>query len=119
MFPARPCSTIPAATCASPAASPPTAAIPATTMAATPSGRLPSTARPRTAPHRCSGAHSTNRNKPILMETHLDLTDGVLSRARELMHEHQDQIYVQTSHLFAILMSVQWLAGIAAALIVS
>jgi signal transduction histidine kinase/ActR/RegA family two-component response regulator len=31
------------------------------------------------------------------------------------MAEHQDRIYTQTSHLFAILMLVQWAAGVAAA----
>jgi signal transduction histidine kinase/CheY-like chemotaxis protein len=40
-------------------------------------------------------------------------------RARVLVSEHQNQIYVQTSRLFAILMGVQWLAGIAAAVWIS
>src|SRR5579872_5409382 len=40
-------------------------------------------------------------------------------RARELMTIHQRQIYTQTSHLFALLMSLQWVAGIAAALWIS
>jgi signal transduction histidine kinase/CheY-like chemotaxis protein len=43
----------------------------------------------------------------------------VTPRARELMTSHQRQIYTQTSHLFAILMSLQWVAGIAAALWIS
>src|SRR5712692_3419232 len=36
-------------------------------------------------------------------------------RARELMLDHQDRIHSETSRMFAILMVVQWLAGIAAA----
>ncbi len=36
-------------------------------------------------------------------------------RARELMLAHQHRIFSETSRLFAILMVVQWLAGIAAA----
>ncbi len=45
--------------------------------------------------------------------------DDVTPRARELMADHQRQIYRQTSHLFAILMLVQWLAGVGAALWIS
>src|SRR5205085_2378127 len=37
-------------------------------------------------------------------------------RARELFNQHQEAIHTQTSRLFAILMTVQWIAGIAAAL---
>jgi two-component system sensor histidine kinase/response regulator len=40
-------------------------------------------------------------------------------RAGELVTEHQNRIYTQTSHLFTILMVVQWIAGIAAALWIS
>jgi two-component system, sensor histidine kinase and response regulator len=40
-------------------------------------------------------------------------------RAVELMAEHQNRIYAQTSKLFAILMAVQWVAGIVAALWIS
>jgi signal transduction histidine kinase/CheY-like chemotaxis protein len=40
-------------------------------------------------------------------------------RAAELKAEHQDRIYTQTSRLFTILMLVQWVAGIAAALWIS
>src|SRR5215831_100201 len=47
------------------------------------------------------------------------LTQDVTPRARELMAEHQHRIFMQTSHLFAILMVVQWVAGIAAALWIS
>jgi signal transduction histidine kinase/DNA-binding response OmpR family regulator len=41
------------------------------------------------------------------------------SRAEQLLKEHQDQIYTQTSRMFAILMVVQWIAGIAAAVWIS
>jgi two-component system, sensor histidine kinase and response regulator len=40
-------------------------------------------------------------------------------RTEELMVAHQAKVYSQTSHMFAILMSIQWLAGIAAALWIS
>jgi signal transduction histidine kinase/DNA-binding response OmpR family regulator len=43
----------------------------------------------------------------------------VMPRARELMLAHQRSIYVQTSHLFAILMAVQWVAGVVAAVWIS
>src|SRR5688500_9270481 len=35
------------------------------------------------------------------------------SRTRELLLDHQDRIRSETSRLFAILMVIQWLAGIA------
>ena len=47
-----------------------------------------------------------------------DLTEDV-TRVRELVTEHKDRIYFQTSRLFTILMLVQWVAGIAAALWIS
>src|ERR1700723_3499588 len=40
-------------------------------------------------------------------------------RADVLLDAHQNRIYAQTSRLFAILMTVQWVAGIAAALWIS
>jgi len=43
----------------------------------------------------------------------------VMPRARELAEHHQRQIYRQTSHLFAILMVVQWIAGMIAAVYIS
>ena len=45
--------------------------------------------------------------------------DGQTLRAQTLTAEHQDRIYSQTSHLFAILMLVQWAAGVAAAIWIS
>src|SRR5579871_1192659 len=44
---------------------------------------------------------------------------SVSPRVRQLIEEHRNAIYSQTSRLFAILMSLQWLAGIAAALWIS
>ncbi|MBS1813177.1 MAG: PAS domain S-box protein, partial [Acidobacteria bacterium] len=41
------------------------------------------------------------------------------TRAHELFHQHQLSIYQQIDHVFAILMPLQWLAGIAAAYFVS
>ncbi len=40
-------------------------------------------------------------------------------RVRELVTEHQNRIYTQTSRLFSILMVVQWVAGIIAAIWIS
>ena len=47
-----------------------------------------------------------------------DLAEDITPRASELVVEHQNRIYSQTSRLFTILMLVQWVAGIAAALAV-
>jgi two-component system, sensor histidine kinase and response regulator len=51
-----------------------------------------------------------NKSEPIEQRT---------SRAAELVAQHQNRIYARTSRLFTILMIVQWLAGIAAALWIS
>jgi hypothetical protein len=53
------------------------------------------------------------------MESTTLLNEDVTPRAKELMAEHQLQIYTKTSHLFAILMLVQWAAGVAAAIWIS
>ena len=45
--------------------------------------------------------------------------DDANPRARELMLKHQDVVYTQTSRLFAVLMLVQWLSGIGAAIWIS
>jgi hypothetical protein len=45
--------------------------------------------------------------------------EAQIPRAQTLMAEHQDRIHTQTSHLFAILMLVQWAAGVAAAVWIS
>ena len=37
------------------------------------------------------------------------------SRTAQLRTEHQQQIYVRTDRMFAVLMVVQWLAGVGAA----
>jgi two-component system, sensor histidine kinase and response regulator len=42
-----------------------------------------------------------------------------LPRARELMVQHQNDVYARTSRLFAILMLVQWIAAIIAAIWIS
>src|SRR5882672_5949568 len=48
-----------------------------------------------------------------------DFTEDITPRASELVTEHQNRTYAQTSRLFTILMLVQWIAGIAAALWIS
>ena len=47
------------------------------------------------------------------------LEEDATPRAHELMLQHQNQIYTQTSHSFAILMVVQWIAGVVAAVCIS
>ena len=47
------------------------------------------------------------------------LSDEETQRASQLVKEDLDRNYTQTSHLFTILMLVQWVAGIAAALWIS
>jgi len=47
------------------------------------------------------------------------LVPGVAGRAAELTKQHQDWIYAKTDKLFAILMLVQWAAGVGAALWIS
>ena len=47
------------------------------------------------------------------------LAEDVTPRSRELVEEQQNRIYTQTSRLFTILMLVQWVAGMAAALWIS
>ncbi|HXS95055.1 MAG TPA: ATP-binding protein [Candidatus Limnocylindrales bacterium] len=53
------------------------------------------------------------------MESPALLNEDVTPRTEELLAEHKLQIYTQTSHLFAILMLVQWAAGVAAAICIS
>ena len=45
--------------------------------------------------------------------------EDTASRAQDLLEAHQQEVYAQTSRLFAVLMLVQWLAGIAAAVWIS
>ncbi|HEY6391168.1 MAG TPA: response regulator [Bryobacteraceae bacterium] len=58
-----------------------------------------------------------------MMSTNLaispEFTEDITPRASELVVEHQNRIHSQTSRLFTILMLVQWVAGIAAALWIS
>ncbi|HEX8639131.1 MAG TPA: EAL domain-containing protein [Pyrinomonadaceae bacterium] len=43
----------------------------------------------------------------------------VKGQAEQIYADHQQRIYGQTDRMFAVLMTIQWLAGIAAALIIS
>jgi two-component system sensor histidine kinase/response regulator len=49
----------------------------------------------------------------------VDPTEELGPRVRELLTQHKNKIYTQTSRLFTILMLVQWVAGIAAAVWIS
>src|ERR1051325_950474 len=48
-----------------------------------------------------------------------NLSPATLERAGALFVENQKTIYRNTDHLFAVLMTVQWLAGIVAGLVIS
>jgi PAS domain S-box-containing protein len=50
--------------------------------------------------------------KPNTKTKSADLTS---SRVEELFSEHQQEIYKRTDHMFAVLMALQWIAGIVAA----
>lgn len=52
-------------------------------------------------------------------ESNTALSPRTLERAGELFASHQQTIYRTTDRLFAVLMALQWLAGIAAALWIS
>jgi two-component system sensor histidine kinase/response regulator len=56
---------------------------------------------------------------PDLKPANLELIDDVTPRVAELVEQHQDRIYHQTSRLFTFLMLAQWVAGIMAALWIS
>src|SRR5687768_12409112 len=43
------------------------------------------------------------------------VSDTTASRISELFSEHQQDIYKRTDRMFAVLMTVQWIAGIVAA----
>ena len=47
------------------------------------------------------------------------LIENTAPRAQQILEAHQEQIYVQTSRTFAVLMVLQWVAGIAAAVWIS
>jgi PAS domain S-box-containing protein len=53
------------------------------------------------------------------MPTTPELDQLTRQRAGELFHEHQQQIYGRTDRMFAVLMVIQWVASIAAALWIS
>ncbi|MBV9470624.1 MAG: PAS domain S-box protein [Abitibacteriaceae bacterium] len=58
---------------------------------------------------------------PTIMnpEINLDTHESTVQRAQELFHKHQQEIFKNTDHLFAGLMVFQWVAAIAAALLIS
>ena len=56
-----------------------------------------------------------NSTPIISSDTSLDVSP----RAAELSQELENNCYILTSRLFAVLMTIQWLAGIAAALWIS
>lgn len=51
-------------------------------------------------------------NEPIAISKNVETTS---SRIQELFNEHRKHIYVSTDRMFAVLMTVQWFAGIVAA----
>ncbi len=46
-------------------------------------------------------------------------SDAASSRITELFREHQQAIYKSTDRMFAVLMTLQWIAGIVAAYLIS
>lgn len=50
-----------------------------------------------------------------IMKTDLDRRNATMRRVADLFNEHHQTIYKRTDHMFAVLMILQWLAGIAAA----
>jgi len=42
-----------------------------------------------------------------------------LPRADELFHEHQHRLFVRTDRMFAVLLAIEWIAGVIAALVIS
>ncbi len=51
-----------------------------------------------------------------IVESSAPISKQVPDRVQQLTAEHRNRIFSQTSHLFAILMTVQWLAGIVMAI---
>src|SRR5712692_9697223 len=52
-------------------------------------------------------------------ETNPSLAPSTLEQASHLFAAHQQTIYKGTDRMFAVLMSVQWLAGVIAALLIA
>src|ERR1700730_11755095 len=50
------------------------------------------------------------------METNSKLAPSTLRQAGELFAAHQQTIYQSTDRMFAVLMSIQWIAGVVAAI---
>jgi signal transduction histidine kinase len=55
----------------------------------------------------------------IHMSDSPELSPAAMKRSEELFREHQNDIYRRTDRIFAYLMVIQWLAGIAAAIWIS
>ncbi len=53
------------------------------------------------------------------MNTDPKTAEAVRRRAEELFTEHQQSIFKRTDRMFAVLMGIQWVAGIVAALLIS
>ena len=53
------------------------------------------------------------------LETKSRISASTLAQASELFAAHRQSIYQSTDRMFAVLMSIQWIAGIAAALLIS
>lgn len=53
------------------------------------------------------------------LETKSRISASTLAQASELFAAHRQTIYQSTDRMFAVLMSIQWIAGIAAALLIS
>src|SRR5437763_17153844 len=106
--------------------------VPAGTPAIMRAGRPLSHSLPRTKRNRrtrlCWAAHSLLRTKNALWERSLAVqairsdwcvVEPCRPRMQHLVTEQQQAIYKRTDRMFAGLMAIQWLAGIAAALWIS
>ena len=71
----------------------------------------PSSAAPFSI-HSLNVRRSTDEGNQTLIQTASDATS---SRITELFNEHQQDICKRTDHMFAVLMTLQWVAGIVAA----
>src|SRR5581483_264735 len=59
------------------------------------------------------------RTPPTMTNEPEAISSAVQQRSTELFHGHQDEIHRRTDRMFAYLMTVQWLAGIVAAVWIS
>src|SRR6185436_20067072 len=60
---------------------------------------------------RCRSMEKTNAKTKV--------NDATSSRVTELFTEHQQDIFKRTDHMFAVLMTLQWVGGIVAAFWIS